>query len=362
MGDSDDQERKRRKLNDTLVITPTAKFKGQRVEIGQPRELACFSYSNTRKLLHDNSALLYYHPMTQFDLNAGFETRIERAKVPEHLDALIESMTKNDLHKHKFNFVTWRGIMTKLFCLPFDTRDSFILQATRVDDSIYIEEVETEDKKKREARTNEREARMAYWGISFENLSTHPVPLSKLSSSDKQALAVRAENQVNTNVQYCSVFKSRIGKHSVLLGAEVDCAMEEIQTKGDTNMYAELKTSRVIENPRQEQTFEKKLLKFFAQSFLAGVPRIIVAFRDDDGIVKSTQTFKTIDIPRMVRGKVDWDSNICLAFLNNVLDWMSRTVVDEDIYTIRFEKNGTELSSDKGGDSFLPKEFLESRV
>ena len=46
-----------------------------------------------------------------------------------------------------------------------------------------------------------------------------------------------------------------------------------------------------------------KLLKFWAQSFLVGTPTIICGFRDDDGYVKSVQTFKTLDIPRMVRGK-----------------------------------------------------------
>jgi len=38
-------------------------------------------------------------------------------------------------------------------------------------------------------------------------------------------------------------------------------------------------------------------MKFWAQSFLVGVPRIVVGFRDDEGIVNSLQTFKTTDIP-----------------------------------------------------------------
>lgn len=40
-----------------------------------------------------------------------------------------------------------------------------------------------------------------------------------------------------------------------------------------------------------------KLMKFWAQSFLVGVPRIVVGFRDDEGTVNSLQTFKTTDIP-----------------------------------------------------------------
>ncbi len=40
-----------------------------------------------------------------------------------------------------------------------------------------------------------------------------------------------------------------------------------------------------------------KLMKWWAQSFLVGVPKIVCGFRDDDGIVKSLQNFKTSMIP-----------------------------------------------------------------
>ena len=40
-----------------------------------------------------------------------------------------------------------------------------------------------------------------------------------------------------------------------------------------------------------------KQMKWWAQSFLVGVPRVICGFRDDEGIVKNLQTFKTAEIP-----------------------------------------------------------------
>ncbi len=39
-----------------------------------------------------------------------------------------------------------------------------------------------------------------------------------------------------------------------------------------------------------------KLLKWWAQSFLVGVPKIVCGFRDDDGIVKNLQNFKTVNL------------------------------------------------------------------
>jgi hypothetical protein len=41
----------------------------------------------------------------------------------------------------------------------------------------------------------------------------------------------------------------------------------------------------VIATERDRTSFERyKLLKFWSQSFLAGVPRVVVGFRDDEGI------------------------------------------------------------------------------
>jgi len=39
-----------------------------------------------------------------------------------------------------------------------------------------------------------------------------------------------------------------------------------------------------------------KLLKWWAQSFLVGIPKIVCGFRDDDGIVKNLQHFKTTSL------------------------------------------------------------------
>ena len=39
-------------------------------------------------------------------------------------------------------------------------------------------------------------------------------------------------------------------------------------------------------------------MKWWAQSFLLGVPKIVCGFRDDNGTVTKLHTFRTIDIPR----------------------------------------------------------------
>lgn len=73
---------------------------------------------------------------------------------------------------------------------------------------------------------------------------------------------------------------------------------------------------------------DRKLLKFYFQSFLLGVPEILVGFRSTRGILQQTQTFRTLELPRLVRGKPNtWDPNVCLHWGNELLQkiktWMT---------------------------------------
>lgn len=62
--------------------------------------------------------------------------------------------------------------------------------------------------------------------------------------------------------------------------------------------------------------YERKLQKFWIQSFLLGVPRIIVGFRTRDGILSHIEELKTSQIPGQVKkqGKKSWDGNLCINF------------------------------------------------
>lgn len=68
--------------------------------------------------------------------------------------------------------------------------------------------------------------------------------------------------------------------------------------------------------------YERKLLKFWAQSFLLGVPKIIVGFRDQQGIVHRLEELETAAIPGKVKklGRGTWDGNICINFAATFLE------------------------------------------
>uniref|UniRef100_A0A7S0TWQ6 Decapping nuclease n=1 Tax=Hemiselmis andersenii TaxID=464988 RepID=A0A7S0TWQ6_HEMAN len=106
------------------------------------------------------------------------------------------------------------------------------------------------------------------------------------------------------------------------------------------------------------------MLKFWIQSFLAGVPTVVVGFRDDQGVLKKVQQFKTLELPRAVRANRDaWDPNVCLDLTKRVLDAVWEGTEDGAQYALRYTPpfecitlERLERGTDK---SFLPEEYRQ---
>jgi len=108
----------------------------------------------------------------------------------------------------------------------------------------------------------------------------------------------------NWSEEFCCLFRTRIGKVSVVYGAEMDAYQSDKIIKPEEPLlpekFLELKTSRIIETDNQNRNFRKfKLLKWWSQSFLVGTRQIQCGWRDDDGLVSDLQTFNVKDIPKV---------------------------------------------------------------
>lgn len=71
-----------------------------------------------------------------------------------------------------------------------------------------------------------------YWGYAFENLATE-----NSRDIDEEGKGIDA------NVEYCSVIKTKLGAHRIIMGAEMDCCDS---TDDGRRFYVELKTSREV--------------------------------------------------------------------------------------------------------------------
>lgn len=68
--------------------------------------------------------------------------------------------------------------------------------------------------------------------------------------------------------------------------------------------------------------FHRKLMKYWIQSFLLGVPKIVVGFRTRDGKLVDIQEIETQKIPETVNAKPNpqWNADMCVNFAGVFLD------------------------------------------
>ncbi|BGP56353.1 decapping endonuclease targeting mRNA [Rhodotorula sphaerocarpa] len=353
-------------------IPPTSHYASDRrspTAFQQPLPLTSFSYSPRRELLtqpHERDASLSYYrdPQPGADLNVGYEEAVWRdGTVDEGLDALLESLDvwagEHDTASNgnpvqgpsssaardllaKTGLITWRGMLTKLMLAVYECEnvangrraDGWEMNAMLVEDCLYLEESSPPAKlaAKSASERSGAGALPSYYGYSFESYCT---------TSDPSASHTTEAFQVpNTNVQWCSVVKTNLGGVRTIVGGEVDCVLPPLPgvsqerfaaaQRRTTDGYVELKTNMVIQSQRDEVNFERlKLLKHYVQSFLLGVPTVTIGFRTRQGRLASLQSFKTLEIPKLVRGKPHgWDPAVCLASAHSLLAFIRQTILD----------------------------------
>lgn len=174
-------------------------------------------------------------------------------------------------------------------------------------------------------------------GYKFETLCLMP---DIWDATSRDYIEGRENEIVNNHAQYVSIVRTGIDNTTLVLGGEVDAGTTSspllslqiltVQSVWDAKPeppntrinWVELKTSVSPQSDRDLLAYERKLMKFWIQSFLLGVPKIIVGFRDQNGILVRIEEMETEKIPGTVkrRGKATWDGNMCINFAAGFLD------------------------------------------
>ncbi|MCJ1227752.1 decapping endonuclease targeting mRNA [Toensbergia leucococca] len=358
-------------------IQPLGRFSGSSAAIRRPKEIAYFSYDDGHRLHLDERSLRYYYPPNLgADLSKGFANFQQLDDTEDdHLDSLLETiiaLEKRNGARCETDIMTWRGMMTKIMATPFDNANGFEMNATRFQGTIFIEENhehKLEQKKAQHSQPSQPGAPsqnlMSYWGYKFETLSLMP---DQWHPTSREYIESREELTVNNHAQYCSIVRTGIGKIKMVIGGEVDAVWDCKPDDKDVPInWVELKTSAEIESDRDMLKYERKLLKFWIQSFLLGVPKIIVGVRSKDGFLQRLEELETKNIPGMVKrgGEGTWDGNLCINFTASFLDWLRSTVDTEGVWRIRRRERSQVIEvfkqEDSGHGDILSREFIEWR-
>ncbi|KAF9041854.1 RAI1 like PD-XK nuclease-domain-containing protein [Rhodocollybia butyracea] len=368
----------------------------------KPAPLTTFSYDASHQLHFDDSALRYYIPPPLptpqsrpgnnsshysadlgVDLGYGYERWIRRPEERSRIDSLLRAVERvtglgngssdgtGKMEKMKLSdvgVVAWRGVITRILTAPYEDnpRETWDMNVMLVNGTLYLEEHRSEEMIIEKNNIKPHHRKMMYYGYAFESYCTTDAPppeqsglhseSQRTSSSSTRGAGLNSGHShpsgwggdVDTNVQWCSIVRTKLGDTKFIIGGEVDCVEGEYNGMSTDN-FVELKTSMAIRGAVDEAKFEKKLLKFYFQSFLLGVPKIIVGFRSPNGHLTTTQTFQTMYIPRLLREKANtnlngpnanaanaWNPSLCLDWCHNFLTSLKQTISST---------NGRELKS-----------------
>ncbi|XP_066361898.1 NAD-capped RNA hydrolase DXO1-like [Miscanthus floridulus] len=290
------------------------------VTFQEPCEIACLSRAEGGAVYFDDRSLrLFKREICDYvgaDLNKGFESFIEKKDLGSEGfgDLLACIRNSNILLQHTIHFVTYRNNLNKILATAY-LREPWKMGVHKRRGVVYLDVYKLPERPKSEV-----ERRRCYWGYSFENLATE-----NSFSDDGRG--------IDANVEFCSVIRTKLGAHRIVMGAEMDCCDA---TDDGRRFYVELKTSRELEYHTVEAYEKEKLLRFWIQSFLAGVPYVVVGFRNDAGILVRTERLRTKDITQKVKAKNYWQGGVCLAFADEVLCWLYGTVRENEDYVLQF--------------------------
>lgn len=296
----------------------------------EPCEIACFSRTADGNVYYDKRCLRHFrHGVLQetgADLNAGFETFVEKR---EDLDScafgdVLKCLKANNISLENIHFVTFRNNLNKILGTAYNRHEAWEMGVHKRHGTVFLDVHHLP-----EANRSERQRRMCYWGYSFEQLAT-----------ECRVSGVNQEDTVDANVEFCALIKTKLGPHRIIMGAEMDCCEE---TRDRKRRYVELKTSHEIDSRTVDKFEKEKLLKWWIQSFLAGVTKIVCAFRDEDGFVTRTEMMGTRDITQRVKERNFWQGGVCLAFGDQVLCWLFGTVKENEDYVLKYVPRSNRL-------------------
>ncbi|ONK59159.1 uncharacterized protein A4U43_C08F3590 [Asparagus officinalis] len=288
----------------------------------EPCEIACYSRVESGDVYFDDRSLRLFKRMISEDvganLNMGFESFIEKRDMgDEGFGHLLGCIRNTNIPLQNIHFVTFRNNLNKILATAYIRNEPWKMGVHKRKGVVYLNVHKLPERPK-----SEIDRRRCYWGYSFENLATEN---SREIDGDGKG--------IDANVEFCAVIKTKLGAHRIIMGAEMDCCDSPDDGR---KFYIELKTSRELDYRTEERYEREKLLKFWIQSFLAGVPFIVVGFRDDAGILVRTERLRTKDITQRVKMKSYWQGGVCLAFADEVLCWLYGTVKENEDYVLQF--------------------------
>ena len=234
---------------------------------------------------------------------------------------------KRDPRPVPFDFVSYRGVLSKMMILPYEMRNDLLISAQKYKGTIYLAKFSSLAQKQSEYDREERQNMCAYGGLRFEQYLTKPLPAYKNE---------KVGRDLNRHSHFSCIMSSELGDHSLLYSGEIDAIDQANHYPNLRHQnFVEIKTIARPENPRGEDYFKRNLLNWWAQCYLGAIPAVHCGYRDKDMVVRRIEKIPLEQMEK--RGAHHWDTKVCNVFLNTMLSFIKKTMEDVDDPNLIYE-------------------------
>lgn len=236
-----------------------------------------------------------------FNDNLNWSADSSITKIDELLKWILanKDQIKTNNSKLKFDFVSYRGSISRILVTPY-VNENWIIGASIYKDTIYFCKFDL-----KEENDYPDSNLLSYAGHNFENMITY----SKNKFSNNDSNLVR---------QYACLIDAKLktpaDSISMLLSAEMDCLDHNKNDSSSLKNFIEIKTA-ALKYGRWNRLCQNKSAKWWAQSYLAGIPKIVCGLKTKDLRVKKIMNICVNDLSN----QNIWDHHICLDFLYKFL-------------------------------------------
>lgn len=326
-------------MSDILLVSPKTYQGYSDPSFGPRRIIGYFSLDCKRNYCNDFRGIKYVKNVrdkeVNYDLNLMMEEKIGKGEYNERLSKLLNFLLSNEtrlnfsvVHTLKnVRFFTFRGTLSSVCKTPYENMGEWVIVAKLYKGAIYLCQLP-----KKNQNETEREKLMSSWGHKFEQF------MQSDSSSSEPDLSKPCVETEEFNI----IYQTFLNEHELVFGAESDGVSCETDTEKlaadmeteqvieylNSVAFVELKTSAITKTGKQKFNFRKyKSLRWWVQSHLVGVDKVVCGYRDDNGIVKELKSYSLADLVM----EEFWSPKVCLNFLDRFLDFVKLSFEKEII-------------------------------
>lgn len=289
--------------------------------VSRPSLLSYYSKAKGgQPLINSDNAIRVYQPSMHLPLDLAkqeWDGREEEDGQTSPVEWVIQgALASPSFQHHSGQIFTFRNNLNKLLGTTLNMRNEWAIDATwTTDGSLHLDIVKLPQK------PFPGSGLFNYLGRKFEQVVTEPL----------QNHGVR--DQLGPGSECCLVVSLGLGPHRIIMGAEVDC-LAHSQAQIGPESFLELKTVK----QNAANLARNQYPKWWLQSFLAGIGKIIVGSRDDNnGTIVQIHELDVHQIPSLAsKSGCPFDAAQCIRFGEAALSWMKRVAMNQPQKTLRF--------------------------